>query len=300
VSAVAAAALPADALAPEAVSFAARDGRELAGLYLAAPAACAALLLSGATGYPREFYLKFARYCTQRGYDVLLYDYRGMGASVRGELRAERACMSDWGMLDMPAALQYLAARRATLPLFTLGHSVGGQLLGCMYNQARARAHVMIATSTGYWRYQRVPFRYLALAFWKIHGPIALARHGYVPHGWLWSGQSLPRNVFLEWRKWCLSPSHFAADLADTLRGNQFTEVRAPLLNWGFSDDPIATPAAVRALLEGFYPNARLEQRWSSPAELGVRAIGHAGFFAERHRDSLWRAALDWLDARGA
>jgi predicted alpha/beta hydrolase len=285
--------------APETVSFTARDGRELAGLLLAAPAARAALALSGATAYPREFYLKFARYGTERGYHVLLYDYRGMGASARADLRAETARMSDWGMLDMPAALEYLAARSASLPLVTLGHSVGGQLLGCMYNQARARAHVMIATSTGYWRRQRVPFRYLALAFWKIYGPIALARHGYVPHGWLWSGQSLPRNVFLEWRTWCLSPAHFAPDLEGALRGNQFSRVHAPLLNWGFSDDPIATPAAVRALLDAFYPNAQLEQRWSSPHELGVRAIGHAGFFSERHRDSLWRAVFDWLDARG-
>jgi len=29
-----------------------------------------------------------------------------------------------------------------------------------------------------------------------------------------------------------------------------------------------------------------------------VRAIGHHGFFSERHRDSLWRGALDWI--RGA
>jgi predicted alpha/beta hydrolase len=300
VSAAPRATRPADPDAPEAVSFAARDGRELAGLYLAAPAARAALLLSGATGYPREFYLKFARYCAQRGYDVLVYDYRGMGASARGSPREERARMSEWGMLDMPAALEYLESRSAPRPLFTLGHSVGGQLLGCMYNHGHARAHVMIATSTGYWRRQRLPFRYVALAFWKIHGPIALARRGYVPHGWLWSGQSLPRNVFLEWRRWCLSPSHCAPDLDGALRGSRFAEVRAPLLNWGFTDDPIATPAAVSALLEAFYPNAQLEQRWTSPAELGVRAIGHAGFFSERHRDSLWRALLDWLDARGA
>ena len=78
-----------------------------------------------------------------------------------------------------------------------------------------------------------------------------------------------------------------------------FTAVRAPILAWGFSDDPIATPAAVEALL-GAYRNAQVERRWTRPADAGVRAIGHHGFFAERHRKSLWRAALDWLDARGS
>jgi len=58
--------------------------------------------------------------------------------------------MSDWGVLDMPAALAWLAERFPRLPLVTVGHSVGGQLIGCMPNQARARAHLMLATSTGY------------------------------------------------------------------------------------------------------------------------------------------------------
>src|SRR5437016_4493911 len=125
------------------------------------------LAVNGATGFRREFYLKFAGYCARRGYHALVYDYRGIGASARRPLAAEEARMSDWGRLDMPAALATLAARFAPLPLATLGHSVGGQLLGCMPNHALARAHVMVATSTGYWRRQRAPFRYLALGFWK-------------------------------------------------------------------------------------------------------------------------------------
>ena len=284
--------------APESVSFLARDGRALAGLVVpAAAAGRGALVVNGATGFPREFYLKFATYCAARGYHTLVYDYRGMGAAAPAALKTERARMSDWGLLDMPAALEFLATRFAALPLFTLGHSVGGQLVGCMENHARARAHVMIATSTGYWRGQRVPFRYLALVFWKLYGPLALRRHGYVPHGRLWSGDSLPRGVFEQWRSWCLRAEHFGSDLAGDLHGSQFEAVRAPVLSWGFTDDPIATPAAVEALLK-FYPNAQIERRWSAPHDVGVRHIGHRGFFSERHRGSLWRSVLDWLDAR--
>ena len=157
----------------------------------------------------------------------------------------------------------------------------------------------MIATSTGYWRRQRAPFRYQALAFWKLYGPLMLRRHGYVPAGVVWSGESLPRGVFLQWRAWCLSSARFGSALDADLSDAEFAAVRTPLLSWGFGDDPIATPAAVEALLES-YANAPIERRWTRPAELGVRAIGHHGFFAERHRDSLWRAALDWIDARCA
>lgn len=294
-------AAPADpatpAAAPEPVTLTARDGRELAGLLSSSPAPRGALVVNGATGFPREFYLKFAAYCARRGYHALVYDYRGMGASATPPLAHETARMSDWGLLDMPAALEWLENRFPGQPLVTLGHSVGGQLIGCMPNQAVARAHVMVATSIGYWRGQRVPFRYLALLFWKLLGPLELKARGYVPRGAVWRGDALPPQVFLEWRKWCLRPAHFAPELVgDPLRG-PFAAVRAPVLSLSFSDDPIATPRAVEALL-AFYPNAAVERRVMTPAQAHVRRIGHHGFFAERHRETLWRSALDWIDAR--
>jgi len=288
-----------DPLAPEPVTLTAGDGRTLAALYLEAGAPRGALVVNGATGFPREFYLKFAAYCAQRGYHSLVYDYRGMGASATAPLAAERARMSDWGLLDMPAALGWLKTRAPALPLFTLGHSVGGQLIGCMPNQAVARAHVMVATSIGYWRGQRVPFRYLALLFWKLYGPLELAIRGYVPRGALWRGDALPPEVFLEWRKWCLRPQHFAPDLAGDPEDGPFAAVRSPVLSLSFSDDPIATPWAVGELL-ALYPNAAIERRLTTPSQAGVRRIGHHGFFAERHRETLWRPALDWIDARGS
>jgi len=271
----------------------------LAALCLEAPDPRGALAVNGATGFPREFYLKFAHYCAQRGYHCLVYDYRGMGASARQPLAAESARMSDWGLLDMPAALEWLERRFRGRPLVTLGHSVGGQLIGCMSNQAAARAHVMVATSIGYWRGQRVPFRYLALLFWRLYGPLELKMRGYVPRGAVWRGDALPPGVFLEWRKWCLRPSHFAPDLVGDPERGPFAAVRAPLLSLSFSDDPIATPWAVEALL-ALYPNAAIERRAITPAQARVRRIGHHGFFAERHRESLWRATLDWIDARCA
>jgi predicted alpha/beta hydrolase len=282
---------------PIAVKFSARDGRHLHGHLLTAEAARAALVINCATGMLCGFYLKFARYASARGYHVLLYDYRGMGASALRPLAVDPARMSEWGLLDMSAALGWLADRFATLPAATLGHSVGGQLIGAMPNAQRARAHVMIATSTGYWRRQRFPFRYQALAFWKLYGPLMLRRLGYVPRGMLWRGESLPPQVFLQWRRWCLSAAPYGPQLDPDLAATRFEEVRGPLLVWGFTDDPIATPAAVAALLKS-YRGTQVEERWTQPAEVGVRRIGHHGFFSERHRDTLWRAVLDWLDAR--
>ena len=82
------AAAGAAAPAPQPVSFSARDGRALRGLLIAASGARGALVINGATGFRREFYLKFAAYCAQRGYHTLLYDYRGMGASAHQSVSA--------------------------------------------------------------------------------------------------------------------------------------------------------------------------------------------------------------------
>jgi len=283
--------------APAPVAVRCADGRELAGLLIEAAAPRGAITVNGATGYRREFYLRFAAYCAARGYHTLAYDYRGVGASARAPLRREAARMSDWGHLDMPAALDYLAQRFPGLPLFTVGHSVGGQLAAAMPNQARARAHVMVAASTGYWRDEPVPMRWAAAFFWFMYGPLMLRLCGYVPHSPLWSGQSLPPGVYRQWRAWCLHPQHFGPDLARELPDNQFAHCSAPVLALCFSDDPIANPTTVEALL-AFYPRARIERRWIAPAEAGGRSIGHGGFFAARHRDSLWRSLLDWIDAR--
>jgi predicted alpha/beta hydrolase len=276
----------------------ARDGRTLAALLIEAARPRGALVLNGATGFLREFYLRFALYGAARGYHTLIYDYRGMGASASGTLGSEPARMSDWGRLDMPAALESLAACYPALPLFTLGHSVGGQLIGAMHNAQRARAHVMIATSTAYWRRQSVPFRYQALIFWKIYGPLMLRRRGYVPRGIVWRGESLPPGVFRQWRRWGLSAARYGPELDADLVDSHFDQVRGPLLVWGFTDDPIATPSAVEALLAS-YRSAQIERRWTRPADIGARSLGHHGFFSARYRDSLWRAVLDWIDARG-
>jgi predicted alpha/beta hydrolase len=273
------------------------DGRELAAHWLPAASPRAALVINPATGFPQTFYFRLASYAAERGYDTLVFDYRGMGASAPARLADETCRMSDWGLFDMRAALAEAARRAAGLPLATLGHSVGGQFLGLLENHRLASVHVQIAVSVGYWRWELAPFKYLAWWFWRVHGPMMLAIKGYVPTGGGWSGLPLPRGVYEEWRRWCLRPGHFGPDLHTYLSGNVFAEIRAPVLNVGFTDDPIATRRTV-AELDRFYPNAQRESRWYSPQDVGSERIGHEGFFASRHRETLWRPVLDWLDSR--
>ena len=171
-----------------------------------------------------------------------------------------------------------------------------GQFLGLLTNHSLARAHVQVATSVGYWPWEHAPFKYLAWWFWRVHGPLMLAIKGYVPTGGGWTGLPLPRGVYEEWRRWCLRPTHFGPDLQTYLADNVFGKIRAPVLNVGFSDDSIATRRTVDEL-DRFFPHVERESRWYTPADVGGR-IGHEGFFHSRHRETLWRPTLDWLNSR--
>ena len=282
---------------PEPFRLRAADGRVLAAHWFAARARRGGIVINAGTGFPQTFYFKLANYAAERGYDALVYDYRGMGESAPADIATETARMSDWGLLDMRAALAAASERVSGAPLATLGHSIGGQFLGLLGNHSLARAHVQVATSVGYWPWEHAPFRYLAWWFWRVHGPLMLAIKGYIPSGGGWAGLPLPRAVYEEWRRWCLRPDHFRPELSTYLKDNVFSEIRAPLLTVGFTDDPIATRRTV-AEIDKFFPNARRESRWYSPADAGGKRIGHEGFFALRHRDTLWRPVLDWIDAQ--
>jgi predicted alpha/beta hydrolase len=287
--------------APEAFDVACADGRKLAAHWFSAlshgaAARRGAVVISAGTGFPQTFYFKLAGYAAGRGYDVLVYDYRGMGWSAPADLAQETARMSDWGLLDMRAALDTLARRAVGVPLATLGHSIGGQFLGLLANHALARAHVQIATSVGYWRWEHAPFRYLAWWFWRVHGPLMLAMRGYVPTGGGWSGLPLPRGVFEEWRRWCLRTTHFGPELSTSLADNVFAAIDAPVLSIGFEDDSIATHRTVEALRR-FFPKAAFDVRWYAPHDVGG-PIGHAGFFSARFADPMWKPTFDWIDAK--
>ena len=179
-------------MTPQPFELRALDGRVLAAHWFRAANGSSvghadplgAVVINGATGFPQTFYFKLAGYLAKRRYHALVYDYRGMGLSAPTDLASETSRMSDWGLLDMPAALDEAARRVQGLPVVTLGHSVGGQFIGLLSNHALARAHVQIATSVGYWRWEAAPFRVSRLVVLAPAWPADAVAQGLRAHGW--------------------------------------------------------------------------------------------------------------------
>ncbi len=282
------------------VRFTAADGYELAGLWVvpdgpAPDAPRAAVLISSGTGFPKEYYRRFATYGAQQGAACFLYDYRGIGESAPADLAAMEMDYTDWGRWDLPAAIATLRAAYPDAPTAHIGHSVGGHFLGFASNQDELHRHAFVCVGSGYWAKHFWASRPMELLFWWSYGPAYLAWKGYIPGGGLWGGTALPRGVFTTWRRWCTQPRYFLDELEGRLKPHHFSAVRAPIRSFIYADDPIATSETARDLI-AVYPNAPAEIVVRRAEEYGLRRIGHAGLFRRTNApawEEIWRWALD-------
>lgn len=259
----------------------AADGFELAATAFLPEVPKASVLLSSGTGFPKEYYARLARAGAERGFAVLTYDYRGIAGSVPASgLKGFGADMLDWGRLDMTAAGEAAMALVPGKPFFTLGHSVGGHLVGFSPIGLNAAGHAFLNVGSGYWGKSAWHYRPMALFFWLVYGPACLALKGYIPGGGAWGGTALPRHVYTLWRQWCFKPGYFG-EVLDDLAPHYFDQIQAPIQSWGVMDDPIANPRTTPDILK-LYSSAPKQEIWLRPADHGLRNIGHQGLMRRR------------------
>jgi predicted alpha/beta hydrolase len=271
----------------------ARDGVKLAAtLFEAAPRVRGALLLNGGTGIPRQFYAAFAAHLSGRGFVVLTYDYRGIGGSEK----PFEATIDQWGSIDQPSMLDHLARLHPGAPIGLVGHSFGGQVLGLADNIASVRAAVLITSQSGHWRHWPPGRRRLRmLALWWLLIPGLTALTGRFPGAWIGTA-NLPANVARSWARWGRSRHYVCDPWGKPFR--PYNEQATFPIQWlSFTDDPIAPYEAVEAL-RPYYPGASVERRHLAPADLGVEAVGHFGFFRKSMPRGGWDELASWLDAR--
>jgi predicted alpha/beta hydrolase len=286
------------------ITFPAADGYALgATLFLPRGSKRHAVLINSATAVPRKIYKGFAGYLARRGCAVLTYDYRGIGDSRQKALVGYnqprslvgfKASMSDWAALDVTAAVAWMRERYHDLPLGYVGHSFGGQALGLLANNSEVSRALLIAAQAGYWKLMAAPERYRVFALLNFVGIPLTRALGYAP-AWSGLGEDLPKGVFEQWVRWVMS-ERYLFDERDLKALSNFAKYRGALRSLCLSDDPWATRPAIELLCSGF-TSTKPEILSITPADAGVTAIGHLGFFRPEHRDTLWRGAAEWLEA---
>lgn len=277
-------------------SFPALDGRVLAGTIHAPAAPSAVLVVLSALGVPRGYYRHFAAFLAGRGVAVLTFDYRGVGGSRRGPVRRDPATLLDWARLDVSAAIDHALDRWPGLPRWGLGHSFGGQAFGLSPRGRDLDGAVVVAAGSGDLSLYPPALRrkYAVLLGGVV--PAVGGLLGYVP-GRFGIGVDLPAGVVGQWARWCLTPDYARGALGrDAVHHDRIT---APMRFYDFPDDHMAPPAPAAAL-RAWYSAAPITHRTIAPADLGLAAIGHFGFFRPGPTERVWAEIADAVVGAGA
>jgi predicted alpha/beta hydrolase len=272
------------------IAFEAADGFPLRGSLFSGPGQKPAVLISSAAAVPDSFYRHFANRLLALGSShVLTYDYRGVARSTVPKGWKNRLHMKDWGVLDMPAALDELKKAAGGGPIAGIGHSFGGVAIGLCNRSADFERYTTLASLSGYYRNTAEPFAVFARM--NLLGVPLTYPFGKLP-GWSGIGEALPGSVFRDWARWCRNPTFLFED-PKVPEARYFPAVKIPVLGVGISDDPWGTPKAMGLFLERLV-NADLREVWLSPDTRADR-IGHLGFFRKTRAETLWPPIMGWL-----
>ncbi|HCN91152.1 MAG TPA: alpha/beta hydrolase [Oxalobacteraceae bacterium] len=285
----------------ETIRLATSDGVSLACTrFTPSGTASAVVVMPAAMGVKQDFYAPFAQFLAEQGVAVLTFDYRGMGQSAppdfQRSLRGFKADLFDWAERDYNAALLAAKAWQPTVPLLVIGHSLGGQLPGLLPDNHLIDGILTIAAGSGYWHDNAPQLKRVVWFMWYFVVPVCTRIFGYFPGKKLRMVGDLPKGVIYQWARWCKSP-HYVVDAAGNPIRAGFEKIRVPLLSMSFTDDELMSKRSIDSLHD-FYANAEHERRYITPREIGVKHIGHFGFFRPQFRTTLWQQVLTWLEQR--
>ena len=279
----------------ERVTLLAADGYPITGIHYAITVPTRAhLVVAGAVGVPQRFYRRFAEFAASAGYSTMTLDYRGVGLSAPATLKGFKMNYFDWSRLDLAAAVAAMSS--PDVPLYVVGHSFGGHAFGMLPNLKKVAGFYTFGTGAGWHGWMPSLEQIKVLAMWHVLGPLLTTWKGYLSWSLLGMGEDLPLDFYRQWKHWCRYPNYFFGDpsVQHLVRG--FGRVRAPLMAANSVDDRWAPPKSRDAFIAG-YTNAARQTLDIDPSRIGLRAIGHMGYF-KPDAIPLWESALAWLELR--
>lgn len=254
------------------------------------------VIINAATSVRCRHYSRFADYLFANGFDVITYDYRGIGESRPASLKNLDATWSDWGALDFEAMLKRAEREFPGQPIDVVGHSFGGCAAGLGASGHLIRHLVTVGAQFAYWRDYAPTHRWRMFGKWHLVMPLVTMICGYFPGkrlGWL---EDTPAGVV---RDWSTPTSRYETRPSGRVIHAKhgwlpFANVTAKTLAISISDDPYGTVPAIERLLDylsgGMTIHLRIE-----PKDIGEEEVGHFAFFRSPYQATLWPIALSWL-----
>ncbi len=279
------------------ISIPAKDGYKLAGkLY---PAASnvekdKVLVINSATAVDKQLYHHYATFMAKNGYHVITYDYRGIAASRPKKLRGFSASFTDWGKKDFSGVLEFTKKEFPDFKIITLGHSIGGTIIGMTEKNKEISGIINIGAQTAYYKDWAKDQKTKIYFLWHIFFPMITKLYGYFPGKKLKMLEDIPKGVIDQWhsrRKITDMNTQMKAKGIDLF----YDSCNAKLLTLGVEDDPIGTEKAIKRIHDLFEASDK-EMQIIKLTSVPIDKIGHFGFFSRKFKDTLWHKTLTWYD----
>jgi len=249
--------------------------------------------INSALAVQRRYYSKFAHYLAEQGFSVVSYDYRGIGDSLHGHHKQCRATFRELGECDMAAATAYVKQKFPHYRHVVVGHSAGAALYGLAANCDQVDALLGVAAPSAFQGHWSQPHRFLIQLFFNVCIPLTTPALGYFPGQYFGMGP-LPREIALQWRRWSTHKDYVVEADGSPLR-EHYHRFRSPLRFLHIADDPLYGPLKSVQSAASFYANAPRQIVTVAPRDVGLRKIGHFGFFRSSMPQKVWDNTARWL-----
>lgn len=113
------------------------------------------IIINPATGVLARYYHRYAAFLATHGFEILTWDYRGIGLSRPADLRGCGYRWRDWGERDFATVLAFMAGRSGG-PLIVVGHSIGGFLPGLAQGAERIDRMLTVGAQYAWWGITRL------------------------------------------------------------------------------------------------------------------------------------------------
>ncbi len=273
-------------------TLAADDGYAVPLCWFAATHPRGNLVLMPALGVAARFYLPLADALCHAGINVALVEQRGHGQSALRPSWRVNFGFREALVHDIPAVLDFVSARAPTLPIYLMGHSLGGHYAAITAGRMPSRIRGVIVAACGspwvgaFTGNTRRQLRVLVAAL-----PVLSLLCGYYPGDRVGFGGREARRLMADWRDLAKHDVYVARGLDENLEAG-INAYRGPVLALRMAEDPYAPKEAMDSVCDRFQ-NARIDRQLFTAAQLNDRA-DH--FRWARSPTAVVKAISDWLD----
>ncbi len=268
-----------------------KDGRMISAThYLPVESNGKNIIVAPAAYLTQREYRAFAGYFQQLGYNVITFDYRGVGDSAPQHLKGFDARLQQWAVQDADAVIRFIRNSFPNRELIYIGHGIGGELIGLAQASQYINKLVLASSALSCKRLWSWKGR-MRITLLKTIGRISNMWLGYFPGKRLGFPRDLPKGVVYEWADWCDKPN----GLFDVFPENNYRKLSIPLFAFSFSNDWKTPEKGVKGLLS-YFSSASITWYHDHPHNQGLKKSRQSCFFDLQMKDTLWIKLDRWLN----